>query len=312
MNQIKISIENSRPNIKSNSVNNYVNNIKSLYDKSSNKQIEKLEFLRHTDEITRILSEKTFNSRRNALTSIVVAIGAVGDPYDIKKFYDNLLSEARFEYMIRQSKKQMSEKTKSQWKSMNELHAIRNHWAKQVMENHIPDKAGLTTKNHKILENFLITSLYTLAPPRRNIYGEVQLITTTDFNKLTQLEKRDNFLVFSRNFRTVYFYFGDQKSAEESINNAKQIPPRKLKEVLRLYLKFNSKKDFLLMKKGNQMLSKATLGERVIDLFGIGTTMIRKIYVSEMTAKAHDKIDKIAMAMGHSASTAKHSYLKIC
>lgn len=304
------AIEKDRPAIKQSTIQTYVTTLKSLLRKSKHTG-DNLDFLKDTAKTLECLDGMTFNSRRQAITSIVVGLRAVSDPHDVKKFYDDLLAKAKYDYMVRQSKKEMSERTAKQWTSMSALHAVRESWKAKIDAEHIEHKAGLTRKNKKILENYLISSLYTLCPPRRNIYGEVRLIESRMFNRLSDLAKRDNYLVFSKNYGTLFFYFGNQKSTSESLNNAKQIPPRKLKKIIRLYLNHNRDQEFLLMT-GRRMLGRAQLGERVTRLFGIGTTMIRKIFVSEHTAAAHSKIDAIAAAMGHSAGTAAMSYVKTC
>ena len=45
-------------------------------------------------------------------------------------------------------------------------------------------------------------------------------------------------------------------------------------------------------------------------LLGVGTTMIRKIYITENTEAAHKQIELLANKMGHSPSMAKSAYLK--
>ena len=300
----------SRPNVKDITIKNYVNFLNRISKAVSGKPLTNLNFLKDVDKVKDFLDGLSFNSMRSSLTSIIVGLKAVQDPHSVLLQYVELFLKAKNEYYEKLGTKEKSEKTIENWTTMKALLKVQKSWRKKILENHIDEKQGLTKKNQNILQNYLIASLYTLQPPRRGIYGIVKLITTTEFKKLQGSELKENYLVFSNSFRIVYFYFGNQKSAKESINNPIQKPSKKLKKVLELFLRFNHGREYLLTNNRGTMLGLDGLGRHLIEIFGIGSTMIRKIYISENTKVAHDLIDTIASKMGHSSSMARSSYLK--
>ena len=119
-----------------------------------------------------------------------------------------------------------------------------------------------------------------------------------------------DFLVFSNSSRIIFFHFGDQKSETEAVLHARQKPPKKLRDVIEIYLRFNHGREYLLVNNRGGMLGQDGLGRTLLKLFGIGSTMIRKIYISEHTKDAHNVIESLASKMGHSATMARASYLK--
>ena len=310
MDLIRKMIRLSRPNIKDITIKNYVNYLNRLSKDVVKEPLTNLNFLKDVVKVQLFLDAMSFNSRRSTITAVVVALKATMDPHGVLKIYDALLMKAKGEYSKLLGTKHKSDATMQKWTTMKKLLKIQKSWRTKVMDNHIPDKEGLTTKNHAILQNYLIASLYTLIPPRRNIYGVVKLIKTTDFKKLRGSELKDNFLVFSNSFRIIFFHFGDQKSETEAVLHARQKPPKKLRDVIELYLRFNHGREYLLVNNRGGMLGQDGLGRTLLKLFGIGSTMIRKIYISEHTKDAHNVIESLASKMGHSATMARASYLK--
>ena len=310
MDFIEFKIRKARPTLRDVSIKNYLNYLKALSKKVTQEEFKNLDFLKDFEKVNFFLQQYKFNTRRSILTACVVGLGATGDPYDNKKKYDKLLDTMRKELNIIKQNPIMTEKTKENWTTMKALLKKQNEWRKKVNTDDIPNRDTLSNRSRLILQNYLIASLYTLMPPRRHIYSSVELISTIKFKKLSKVSLQRNYLVFSKALRKVFFHFGYQKSSNESIKNAYQKPPKKMIRILKLYLRFNRDKQWLLYNRMNEPLGANALGIQIKKLLGVGTTMIRKIYITEHTGGAHKTITDLASKMGHSTSVAKSSYLQ--
>ena len=158
------------------------------------------------------------------------------------------------------------------------------------------------------MQRYLIASLYTYQAPRRNIYSSTKLIGIKAFRALSKEAHDDNYLVFSKGFKTLFFYFGHQKS--KLIDNPRVDITPKMKKVLRQYLFFNHNNKYLLVDRSGKQMSANALSKQLVSIFGMGASMMRKIYVSEKTKYYHKYIDKLSAKMGHSSNTAKTFYVK--
>jgi len=310
MDYIKFKIEKARPAIRAVTIQNYLNFLKGISLRVTNSKFKNLDFLEDNERVIIFLEKYKLNSRRAVNNAIIVALGALNDPFHNKIVYDKYGGMLREKVEEIKQQKLKDPKVAEQWKSMEELRKINNKWRRMVNADDIPNRDELTKKSQQILQNYLITSLYTLMPPRRHIYSNIELILTPEFKKLSKIQLQRNYLVFSKGLRRIFFHFGYQKSQKEADTHAYQKPPPRLWRILQLYLRFNSRRQWLLYNIKGEPMSSNTLGVQVKALFGVGTTMIRKIFITENTKEAHKKIDDLAAAMGHSPSVAKSSYLQ--
>ena len=310
MDYVEFKIKQSRPHLRQVTVNNYTSFIKSLSKKVTNEDFKNIDFLKDYEKVKFFLEKYTFNSRRAVLSAVIVVLGATDDPFHNKKEYDVYLTSLHAQYIKNLNSNKKSEKTVEQWTTMKELRKIQNQWRKKVNNDDIPNRDKLSKRSQQILQNYLIVSLYTLMAPRRHIYSSVELMDTVKFKKLSDIQKKRNYLVFSKSLRKIFFHFGYQKSETQSINNAYQKPPPKIIKILKLYLRFNRDRQWLFYNNKGEPMSSNTFGIQVKALLGVGTTIIRKIYITENTEQAHKIIETLANKMGHSSSMAKHAYLK--
>ncbi len=312
MEEIRKQIMTARPNLRPVTIRNYMNQLNKLSHEIDGGALDHLGFLIDIPNVLSYIETLGINSQNTFLSVIIVALTSESprtpEIDELVKEYREIFMEKKKIYMQTLGTRTKTPKEKEQWKTLKELDKIREFWKAQVLANHIPDKAGLTMKNQMILQKYLITALYTLNAPRRNIYATVKLITTTEFKKLRVEEAQQNFLVFSKNFKTLYFYYGYQKS--KAIDKPRVDISSKLKKVIRLYLKFHSNREFLLYTNRGGVMSQNSLSRSIINLFGMGSSMLRKVYISNKTNRFHKYIDGLAQDMGHSATTAKNFYLK--
>ena len=314
MQEIKEQILKARPHLRPITINNYMFNLHQLADKIDGGQLDDLAFLIDVDKVVKHIESNypSFTSQATILTAIIVALTSevprTPELDELVKIYRNLFYEKKRLISKAARTNTKNEKEKAQWKELKALHLIRDNIYNEVLANHIPEKQGLTPKNHRILQKYLIASLYTLQAPRRNIYASTQLIGIKAFKKLGKEDYDANYLVFSKGFKTLFFYFGHQKS--KLIENPRVDITAKMKKVLRLFLFFNNDKKYLLNDRTGKRMTENALSQRLKSIFGMGASMLRKIYVSDKTKYYHKYISKLANKMGHSVNTAKSSYLK--
>ena len=133
----------------------------------------------------------------------------------------------------------------------------------------------------------------------------MKMITSKDFNKLSQSEKDSNnyLVIVSRNNK--YFTFGDYKTAK--IHGVQKIKvDRELNSVINLWRNFNDTEHLLLNSKGNKMTTNG-LTKFLYKTFSptgkrISSTMIRHIYLTDKYGdeSGYKEKKKDADKMGHS------------
>ena len=294
MDEIRQQIITARPHLRPVTINNYMFTLNKLAQHLDGGTLDHFGFLIDVDDVMEYIETHALNSQATLLTAVIVGLTSESP----KKREISKLSRGN----------NKNEKEIAQWKTLKQIHKIRDNIYNEVLANHIPDKQGLTQSNQRLLQKYLIASLYTYQPPRRNIYASTNLINIKDFRKLHREDHDANYLVFSKGFKTLFFYFGHQKS--KLIEDPRVDIAPKMKKVLRLYLFFNSTAKHLLIDRSGKQMTNNSLTQQIKSIFGMGASMLRKIYVSDKTKHYHKYIDKLAKKMGHSAQTAKHSYLK--
>ena len=312
MDDIKQQIMTARPHLRPVTINNYMFTLHKLAQHIDGGTLDHFAFLIEVDDVMQYIETHALTSQATMLTAIIVALTSetprTPEIDDLVKEYRNIFYEKKRDISKLARGNNKNEKEVAQWKTLKQLHKIRDNIYNEVLAKHIPDKQGLTQSNKRLLQKYLIASLYTYQPPRRNIYASTDLINIKDFRRLRKEDHDANYLVFSKGFKTLFFYFGHQKS--KLIQEPKVDISPKLKRVLRLYLFFNHDQKHLIIDRDGKQMSRNSLTQQIKSIFGMGASMLRKIYISDKTKNYHKYIDKLAKKMGHSANTAKHSYLK--
>lgn len=312
MDEIRQQIITARPHLRPVTINNYMFTLNKLAQHLDGGTLDHFGFLIDVDDVMEYIETHALNSQATLLTAVIVGLTSESprtpEIDDLVKEYRNFFYEKKREISKLARGNNKNEKEIAQWKTLKQIHKIRDNIYNEVLANHIPDKQGLTQSNQRLLQKYLIASLYTYQPPRRNIYASTNLINIKDFRRLNKEDHDANYLVFSKGFKTLFFYFGHQKS--KLIEDPRVDISPKMKKVLRLYLFFNSTAKHLLIDRSGKQMTNNSLTQQIKSIFGMGASMLRKIYVSDKTKHYHKYIDKLAKKMGHSAQTAKHSYLK--
>jgi hypothetical protein len=306
---LKPFIEKSRKNIKLNSIKNYSKNIFILNGK---KEFENLDFLKDIEEIKNRISQYKDTTKRNYLTSIVVALKAVDEQKykpEIEE-YVNMLRKMNEEIGKVYEKGSKTEKEKKNYLTYEELKEIQQDYKKKVDELNLRKKNIITPKQNKLLLYYLIASLYTLHDPLRLNWADLIYRKKED---IKDLEDNKNYFLDVGTY-TKFIILNDFKNIKQ-IGKQKIKLSRALAKVINLYRKFN-KGEYLLLNTRGFTMSPNSLSKLLPIVFKKGDkamnlNLIRKSRVADVVDAEQIKKEKeLANNMLHSVDTQKEVYLK--
>tara|TARA_R110000737_G_scaffold275378_2_gene282371 strand:+ start:679 stop:1755 length:1077 start_codon:yes stop_codon:yes gene_type:complete len=215
-----------------------------------------------------------------------------------------------------------SDAIEKNWATWEELIKRREELQFSVKALMIKHKPTLTMIEYKLLQSYLISCLYTMIYPRRNLWRTCKFIDYMKFKQLKkkgELPKEQNYIIKQKGWKQLYFYIPNQKSN----GHTEYIKiPKPLKKVIKLSRQHN-KSDYLITMIRRNNLDKPVASDlmskmindtfRLPDKNGkrrvIGSKMIRAIHdsrpeIRQILVKAHE----IADEMGHSVETAINNY----
>lgn len=313
MDFLKFKIEKARPNIKENSLKAYLISIKKLNDyMTDGEEFKNLDFLEDEDKVLEFLSTSfKLTTQKNYLAAIIVALDAFGDKYeDELNDYKDRLNELNEKYNEEIEKNEKNEKQDKNWMSLKELRKIINSYKSDLTERGTFKKETLTPKEKDIMQRWVVGNLYTNDdnPPIRLDYGSMRVIKHSDYEKLSEKELKENYLVVkSRNNK--FFSFGNYKT--DKTYGVKEVHVgKKLNSVLNIWLKFNKSGALLLNARGKPMNSNQ-LGKFITKTFSpsgkqISVNLLRHIFISEKFPPEKEKEkEEVADKMMHSKSMQK-------
>lgn len=296
------------------SANTYMANLVLLNEK---KAFNNLGFLKkRKEEIMEYLTQYSDNTEMNYLTAIVSALSTHKDQHlykTIYKFYRDTLNEKlgkrdEVDTTIK------TEREKTNWLSWPEVEAKWNELKTEV-EKFSKDKS-ISKARFELLLDYLVLSLYTLIPPRRNKdYLYMYVINRKDGTTLEPELK--NYLIMEDE----EMVFNCYKTAKHYGAQVEKVPDD-LMDVIRLWLKHhpsmlgNTRKPAQVKLLVNIDGSPATLDNwityRLNRIFEkkIGSTMLRHIFISHKFGDEYDEMVKTAKAMGHSVEEQQTVYRK--
>tara|TARA_R110000823_G_scaffold186069_3_gene318442 strand:- start:6846 stop:7799 length:954 start_codon:yes stop_codon:yes gene_type:complete len=306
-----------RPNIREITINNYIkylNRISKHFTKK-NLAVDNIKLFKKSKEVIDYLSEAPLSTQKALIASILVILNN-DDKYAVPlNDYRVYLEVINSEYEKDKQKKQKNISESKNWATMKEIENVREQLKKKVDNRDLFKKSKLKQNEYDLLRNYLISALYTYKPPRRNIYRLVKFISKKSYNKLKDSQLKENYLVF--NNREMFLHFGNQKSS--NFNNQILQIPKPLKKIIRLYMShpmINTDDNELFIKSfSGKQLSTQQFTNIMSKIFTIGdrhisSSLLRKIYVSEVIQPHADIVNEAATSMGHSSAVANKHYTK--
>ena len=309
--ELKEIIKEDRPKLRDSSLNAYVFNIDKLYRLMDyDKPAEDLDFLKDYERVMESIQDKKLSTRKTFLASIVVSLMAMGDDEDneIIHKYRTEMEKLADEDKEKQKKQKMSETQSENWVTLDALKKVMRKYRTDIMDRKLLTKDTLDKKEFDLLQKWIVASLYLASeknPPLRLEYGTMDMITEPEYKKLSEDEKKKNYLV-TKGKNKKYFHLGDYKT--EGIYGQKTIEVGKtLNSVLNIWMKYNKSKHLLLNSSGNKMGSNGLTKylNKVFEPTGkknISASMLRHIFITTKFPPQLTEREEIADKMNHSVS----------
>ena len=306
MKDLKKNIEEFRPTLKQNSINAYLIVLKKL---NNNKDYENLDFLKNKKDIDLILEKLKLTTRRNYITAVLVVLQAVKyDDQNLLNYYRNLVNDYNEEYTAKMSTNTKSEKQEANWVELSELDKIREDYAARVKKLDLKNKIKIKPSEFSLLQEYLVSALYTLLPPIRLDYSPMLVVKSEK-----DMKEGNNYLINSgRNKKK--FIINEYKNVKSKGQQIITVPS-KLNSILNLVLKYNDT-EHLLLNNRKQALSSNGLGKLITSVFKptgkqITINLLRSMFISQnIDMEAINNAKNLADAMGHSTSTQQKIYFK--
>ena len=279
--------------VSASSKNLYKKNLTRLND---NQPVEDIKFLSRPAQIMRKIADFKPTTQRTFIISIISLLSQIPKTkklYD--KYYEILL---KVNDQIR-SDSETNNKANNliNWESVEE----KQEELKREVDN-FKTKSSINQREYDLLLQYVVLSLYTLIPPRRN--KDYLLMEVVD--KYEDSMYRGDLNYYSKD--TNEFIFNNYKTAK-TFKQQRQEIPFKLQEVLDIYMKFRPKDSpaFLVYynKKPLKQINAITriLNSTVGD--NIGASKLRHSYLTGKYGTVLEEMEKDAKAMSHSTQQQK-------
>lgn len=295
------------------SISLYIRNLEKMND---DEPLKNLKFLDNIEEITKKLEKYKPNTVRNFLISFVSVLSLDKSTKKKEKLYNDyykLMMDKNKELKSVESNNEKTETQKENWIEWAEV--LKTYENLKNLVDTFKNKSQLSSKMYKILLEFMILSLYVLLPPRRNEFRNMFIV-----NKNTDSLSTANNYICLNDKEIIFNQFKTQKkegSLHEKI-------PDELYENLLIYMKYHpllkgkklkaTQQIPFLVNEDGEPLDKINSITRVLNnIFRkkIGSSMLRKSYLSSKYGSVRQQMKDDAKAMSHSVGTQQTNYVKI-
>ncbi len=307
-------ISKSRPNLKPNTVKQYVVNLKKLkkiYD------TDNYDFLKKPEDVMNKLSDLHYLSQRNILNAVVVLLMALNDKEkydDLLEEYGKLRDELNDKYSEEQKSGVISEKQSKNFSTIEEVYEMINKMADELKPLKKKSKDNISKKEMQLLQAYTLFNIYARMPFRNDVAG-MEAINQAQYKKLSDQEKKENNYLVIPSKGKIYFVLNKYKTAKKYEELDLPIEDPNLRKILRYYLKMNGMGVLFKTSTGKPLtrieLSKVLLkySEKYMKK-KISTTLLRKIYLSSKYGNMKEELEKDNKVMGHSKQVALDTYVK--
>ena len=273
-------------------IKTYLRNIEKLMNHFKAKN---LNFLKDVELVDSFLKKYKPNTIRSYLISIVSVLGL--DPKLVKThkiYYDKMMS----------INKELKEFEKSGVKTDTQEKNWINEEELQKKEDSLKEKSK---ESYNDLLNYLVLSLYTKLPPRRNEYRNVLIVKNSK-----GISNDNNYL----DLNAKQFIFNQFKTVKKE-GQVKIDIPDNLMSIIQEYIKLRKlkPKDFpapFLVDASGKVLNEINSITRILNkIFNkkIGSSMLRHLYLSNKYGKVKEEMKSDSEQMSHSTST-QADYIK--
>ena len=299
MDEIKKKIKEERSNIKDNSLNAYLSNIRRIFKDIFNNEIDIKKFNQFI-KVKKYLDELNPATRKNIMTSIIVLLKAYNINKNTLKKYEKYFEEIVVNFENNYDNQQKSEKEEKNWITKNELKNKIDDLDKNINKMNLKK---LLKPNKDIIQQHLILKLYTDIPPIRNDYAQMKVY----YNKNV---KGENYIDLTTKKIILNNYKTDKTYGEKQIDLNDNII-----KLIKRWVNITGNEYLLINIRDENPMTSNGLTKYINKIFKpkkVSTTILRKLYLSEKYPVIHNRKDmkKDAYIMGHSISTQQSIYRK--
>ena len=305
-------IAEARPNLKTNTVKQYVTNLNKLKKMF---ETDNYDFLSDTDKVMEKISDLGYLSQRNILNAVVVLLMAL----NLDEKYDKLLEEygkIRDKYNDQYSESQtniVSDKQAPNFATIEEIYEMINTMADELKP--IKKKTELSKKEFSLLQAFTLFNIYARMPMRNSVGGGMEAIQKRAYNKLSEEERKDkNWLLIEKN--KLSFILNDHKTNKAYGQLDLPIEDKSLRKIIRFYLKHNGM-GVLFKTSTGKSITRTELSKLLIKFSkkymnkSVSTTILRKSFLSSKYGDMKKEMLKDSKVLGHDiATTGMKIYVK--
>jgi hypothetical protein len=283
--------------------------IRILMHLNEDKPFNNLAFLKNKDAIIARLQTYSESTQKSTLGTIVSVLTSLKDKPTYKtlyNFYYERMSDAS-KVARDADTTEKSSKQEANWITWDDVQNKRKELESKLPT---PKTKLLTMVSWNNLLSYVILSLYTMIPPRRNL----------DYQNLYVVKKWNDKMDTDKNYYDLFtqkLIFNKYKTSKSHGQQEIDINDNHaLRAALTTYINFHPEKRkpefrLLVAMDGSPLTSINSITRILNKVFDkkIGSTMLRHVYLSDKYKLDMDEMKKDADAMGHNLST-QRDYIK--
>ena len=306
----------ARPNVKPNTIRQYeiqLNKLKKVFESDD------WNFLSNPDDVVDKLKSNKYTSQRNSYNAIIVLLMALNQDNkydDLLEAYGKLRDTLNNKYIEdQQSGKLVSENQKQNFAELSEIQGMISEMESDIKSKGLKTQKKLSGKEKELLMVYVIYSLLIRLPIRNDMAG-MELITKTQYNKLSEEQKKNtNYLVKEK--ASMFLVLNEYKTAKK-YGEKKIDVPKDLEKIFRMYLKLTKKEagEVLFVSSTGKPISRNAMSQLLLKTSkkyigkGVSTTLMRKAVVSDKFGDMKKEQAELADIMGHSIGVQNAVYNK--
>ena len=305
----------ARPNVKPNTIRQYeiqLNKLKKVFESDN------WDFLSNPDDVVDKLKSNKYTSQRNSYNAIIVLLMALNhdNKYDdLLEAYGKLRDTLNNKYIEDQQSGKISEKQKENFAELSEIQGMISQMESDIKSKGLKSQKKLSGKDKELLMVYVIYSLLIRLPIRNDMAG-MELITKTQYNKLSEEQKKNtNYLVKEK--ASMFLVLNEYKTAKK-YGEKKIDVPKDLEKIFRMYLKLTKKEagEVLFVSSTGKPISRNAMSQLLLKTSkkyigkGVSTTLMRKAVVSDKFGDMKKEQAELADIMGHSVGVQNAVYNK--
>ena len=308
-------ISEARPQLKTNTVKQYVTNLNKLKKMF---ETDDFDFLKNPEKVMEKIGDLHYLSQRNILNSIVVLLSALNNDGKHDKLleeYGKLRDDKNSIYIEQNKSGEISSKQAPNFSTTDEIFKMINEMADDLKPLKKKSKDEITKKEMQLLQAYVLFNIYARMPFRNDLGNGAEAINQAQYKKLSDQQKKDNNYLVVPSKGNLYWVMNKYKTSKtyEQLNLPIEDP--ELRKILRYYLKMTGM-GVLFKTSTGKPITKIELTKTLTKYSkkylnkSIGSTILRKVYLSSKYSDVKDEMEKDAKMMGNSVGVQQSVYVK--